>query len=210
MGTVRVVIADDHPVVRAGIRDMLEGGDDISVVGEATNGAEALELVKEEHPDVLLLDMEMPELTGVEVAQRLQEESHPVRLLALSSYEEQEYVQGLLQNGASGYLTKEHAPELILEAVRAVARGEVRWFVQPNSSTPSTQPSDLTSRETDILRLMASGHSNASIAEELHLAESTVRKHATQLYRKIDAESGREAIAWAWQNGIMSSTDLAD
>jgi DNA-binding NarL/FixJ family response regulator len=208
MATVRVVIADDHPVVRAGIRDMLNEADDITVVGEATNGAEALDLVDEEHPDVLLLDMEMPELTGVEVAQRLQAESHPVRLLALSSYEEQEYVQGLLQNGASGYLTKEHAPELILEAVRAVAQGEVRWFVQPDPSSP--RPSDLTQRETEILRLMATGHSNAGIADELHLAESTVRKHATQLYRKIGAESGREAIAWAWQNGLMSSSEESE
>ncbi|PQJ34851.1 hypothetical protein BSZ35_09770 [Salinibacter sp. 10B] len=205
MATVRVVIADDHPVVRAGIRDLLNGADDITVVGEATNGAEALDLVEDEHPDVLLLDMEMPELTGVEVAQRLQAKSHPVRLLALSSYEEQEYVQGLLQNGASGYLTKEHAPELILEAVRAVARGEVRWFVQPDPSSPRS--SDLTRRETEILRLMAQGHSNAGIADELNLAESTIRKHATQLYRKIGAESGREAIAWAWQNGIMSSDE---
>jgi DNA-binding NarL/FixJ family response regulator len=207
---VRVVVADDHPVVRAGIRDMLEGADDITVVGEATNGAEALDLVQEEHPDVLLLDMEMPELSGVEVARRLQAESHPVRLLALSSYEEQEYVQGLLQNGASGYLTKEHAPELILEAVRAVARGEVRWFVQPNASEPSPPSSDLTPRETDILRLMAKGHSNTSIAEELSLAESTIRKHATQIYRKINAESAREAIAWAWQNGIMSREGETD
>ncbi len=207
MATVRVAIADDHPVVRAGIRDLLEGADDITVVGEATNGTEALDLVNDEHPDVLLLDMEMPELSGVEVAQRLQAQSHPVRLLALSSYEEQEYVQGLLQNGASGYLTKEHAPKLILEAVRAVAQGEVRWFVQPNSPGPSTQPSDLTSRETDILRLMAQGYSNPDIAEALNLAESTIRKHATQLYRKIDAESAREAIAWAWQNGIMSQED---
>jgi DNA-binding NarL/FixJ family response regulator len=208
MATVRVVIADDHPVVRAGIRDMLDGADDITVVGEATSGREALDLVEEEYPDVLLLDVEMPELSGVEVARRLQAESHPVRLLALSSYDDQEYVQSLLQSGASGYLTKEHAPELILEAVRAVAQGEVRWFVQPNPS--ATRPSDLTRRETDILRLMAKGHSNEGIADALGLAESTIRKHATQLYRKIGVESGRAAIAWAWQNGIMSPPEEAD
>lgn len=187
---------------------MLDGADDIAVVGEATSGREALDLVEEEFPDVLLLDVEMPELSGVEVARRLQAESHPVRLLALSSYDDQEYVQSLLQSGASGYLTKEHAPELILEAVRAVAQGEVRWFVQPNPS--ATRPADLTRRETDILRLTAKGHSNEGIADALDLAESTIRKHATQLYRKIGVESGRAAIAWAWQNGIMSSSEESD
>jgi DNA-binding NarL/FixJ family response regulator len=203
MPPVRVVIADDHPVVRSGIRDMLDGADGIEVVGEATCGPEALEQVEDTHPDVLLLDVEMPEMSGVEVAQRLQERSHPVRLLALSSYDDQEYVQGLLDGGASGYLTKENAPELIVEAVRAVAEGEVRWFVQPSlNAGPSP---DLTFREKEILRLIAKGYSNDGVAEQLNISESTVRTHATNIYRKIDADSAREAIAWAWQNGIMSS-----
>jgi DNA-binding NarL/FixJ family response regulator len=205
MSSVRVVIADDHPVVRSGICDMLTAADGITVVGEAEDGAEALRLTREEHPDVLLLDVEMPERSGVEVARELQTESNPTRLLALSSYDDQEYVQGLLKNGASGYLTKENAPELIIEAVRAVARGEVRWFVQPSPSS-STAP-DLTSREKEILQVMARGLSNDEIAEELHLAESTIRKHATNIYRKLGVDSAREAIAWAWQNGIMSSTE---
>ena len=205
MSSVRVVIADDHPVVRSGIRDMLSTADGITVVGEAEDGAEALRLTRDEHPDVLLLDVEMPERSGVEVAQALQSESSPTRLLALSSYDDQEYVQGLLKNGAAGYLTKENAPELIIEAVRAVARGEVRWFVQPSPS-PSTAP-DLTAREEEILQVMARGLSNDEIAQELHLAESTIRKHATNIYRKLGVDSAREAIAWAWQNGIMSSTE---
>jgi DNA-binding NarL/FixJ family response regulator len=203
MPPVRVVIADDHPIVRSGIRDMLDGADGITVVGEATCGPEALEQVEETHPDVLLLDVEMPELSGVEVAQRLQERSHPVRLLALSSYDDQEYVQGLLDGGASGYLTKENAPELIVEAVRAVADGEVRWFVQP-SVNASADP-DLTFREKEILRHIAKGYSNDGVAEQLGISESTVRTHATNIYRKIGADSAREAIAWAWQNGIMSA-----
>jgi DNA-binding NarL/FixJ family response regulator len=149
----------------------------------------------------------MPELSGLEVAQRLQETSSPVRLLALSSYDDQEYVRGLLDNGASGYLTKENAPELIVEAVRAVARGEVRWFVQPAPS-PEEAP-DLTAREEDVLRLIARGYSNDRVAEELHLAESTIRKHATNVYRKLGVDSAREAIAWAWQNGVMSPSGEA-
>lgn len=205
MPPVRVVIADDHPVVRAGIRDMLEADDNIEVVAEAESGEEALQQVEAQQPDVLLLDVEMPERSGVEVAQHLQSESNPVRLLALSSYDDQEYVQGLLKSGASGYLTKEHAPELIVEAVRAVARGEVRWFVQPSQSLEESP--NLTEREEDILRLMANGCSNEDIAEELYIAESTVRKHATNLYQKLNVTSGREAIAWAWQNGIMSESE---
>jgi len=205
MSSVRIVIADDHPVVRSGIREMLAADDDLEVVGEAESGPDALQLVEDTQPDVLLLDVEMPELSGVEVAQRLQAESIPVRILALSSYDDQEYVQGLLEGGASGYLTKENAPELIVEAVRAVARGEVRWFVQPAPTADETP--DLTSRETDVLRLMARGLSNDEVADELHLAESTVRKHATSVYRKLDVESAREAIAWAWQQGVMSPHD---
>lgn len=205
MPTVRVVIADDHPVVRSGIRDMLDGTHGIEVVGEAASGPEALEQVKEKHPDVLLLDVEMPEMSGVEVAQHLQEQSHPVRLLALSSYDDQEYVQGLLDGGASGYLTKENAPELIVEAVQAVAEGEVRWFVQPSVHDGSSP--ELTFREKEILRLIAKGYSNDGVAEQLGISESTVRTHATNIYRKINADSAREAIAWAWQNGIMSPSD---
>jgi len=205
MPTVRVVIADDHPIVRSGIRDMLDQADGLEVVGEAASGTEALQIVEEKQPDVLLLDVEMPELSGVEVAQQLQEASSPVRLLALSSYDDQEYVRGLLESGASGYLTKENAPELIVEAVRAVAQGEVRWFVRPSPSPDGTP--DLTGREEDVLRLMARGHSNERVAEELHLAESTVRKHATNVYRKLGVDSAREAIAWAWQNGVMSPSE---
>lgn len=181
---------------------MLEAADGITVVGEAGNGEEALERVDEHQPDVLLLDVEMPELSGIEVAQRLQDDGSPVRLLALSSYDDQEYVQGLLANGAAGYLTKEKAPELIIEAVRAVADGEVRWFVQPSVSAENVP--DFTHRETEVLQLMAEGHSNEGIADALHISESTVRKHATNVYQKLDVESAREAIAWAWQNGIMS------
>lgn len=206
MPTVRVVIADDHPVFRSGIHDLLDGADGITVVGEAECGGEALELAEREQPDVLLLDMEMPGLSGPEVAKRLQERDSPVRVLALSSYDDQEYVQGLLDSDASGYLTKENAPDLIVEAVRAVADGQVRWFVRPDRDGTRSNP-DLTERETEILRLFARGYSNAEVAETLHIAGSTVRKHATNLYQKIGVDSAREAIAWAWQNGIMSDID---
>lgn len=126
----RVVLADDHAAVRLGIRIILERAPDIMVIGEAGNGFDALRLVEELTPDVLLLDMEMPGLKGVEVAQHLKAAGSPVRILALSSYDDKQYILGLLANGALGYLVKEEAPEKIVAAVRGVARGERVWVSQ--------------------------------------------------------------------------------
>jgi DNA-binding NarL/FixJ family response regulator len=124
----RVILADDHDAVRAGIRCILQSEKGIEVVGEARNGAEAIQLVNQLKPDVLLLDMEMPVLNGIEVARRLQNESSPVHILALSSYDDSHYILELLANGASGYLTKDEAPEYIVHAVQRVAKGEHGCF----------------------------------------------------------------------------------
>jgi DNA-binding NarL/FixJ family response regulator len=200
---IRIVVADDHPVVRAGICDILEEAPDMTVVGEASNGEETFRLVDSENPDVLLVDIEMPKGSGIDVAKRLKDSG--VHVLALSSYDDPEYASGLLESGASGYLTKEKAPALILEAVRAVQRGEVRWFVQPQQD--SAQKEDLTEREKEVLRLMAKGHSNRELAEALFVSENTIRSHTASIYSKINVESAREAIAWAWKSGLMGRGD---
>jgi len=205
MSSVRVVIADDHPIVRTGIRDILDDANGIEVVGEASTGAEALNEVKSKHPDVLLLDVEMPEQSGVDVARRLHGDCTATRLLALSSYDNRAYVQGLLESGASGYLTKENAPELIVEAVRAVAAGEVRWFVTPGEV--NGDPEDLTRQERTVLARMAEGRSNDEIANVLNVTRSTVRSHLSSIYRKLALDSSREAIAWAWKQGIVERRD---
>jgi DNA-binding NarL/FixJ family response regulator len=127
MKTTRVVVADDHPMVRTAIRKLLEKATDIAVIGEADDGAEALRLAEDLAPDVLLLDMEMPGLHGVEVARQLQAGGSAVRILALSAYDDQQYILGMLTSGAAGYLTKEEAPRILIEAVRGVARGERGW-----------------------------------------------------------------------------------
>lgn len=202
MADIRVATADDHPIFLNGIELLLEEADDITLVGQANTGLEALDLAIEEKPDVLLLDMELPELSGPEVSRRLQERNSPVRVLALSSHDNQEYVQQLLATGASGYITKENAPQLIIEAVRAVADGEVRWFVTPESQEGTSDP-DMTDRETEVLQLLAQGYSNQEVADELDISYTTVRKHTSNAYEKIGVESARKAIAWAWQNGIM-------
>lgn len=125
---IRVVLADDHAVLRMGIRSLLNQSEDIQVIGEASTGVEAIRAVKDLKPDVLLLDMEMPEMDGVEVTRRLQEEKAPVRILVLSAYNDREYIQETLEMGVAGYLIKDEAPSSIVDAVRGVARGQQGWL----------------------------------------------------------------------------------
>jgi DNA-binding NarL/FixJ family response regulator len=125
---IRVVVADDHAAVRAGIRRLLAGADDIVVVGEAANGAQALQLVETLEPDVLLLDVEMPVMDGLQVAARLREKGEAVRVLALSAYDDRQYILGMLRGGASGYLTKDEVPSILLTALRSVAAGQADWL----------------------------------------------------------------------------------
>lgn len=128
MSKIRVVIADDHAIMRVGIRNILSRSNEICVVGEASNGSEAIQLVHELNPDVLILDMEMPIMDGVEVARRLQSNGTPVRILVLSAYDDRQYILEMLNMGASGYLIKDEAPEVIVEAVQGVANGEKGWI----------------------------------------------------------------------------------
>ncbi len=128
MGKIRVVIADDHAIMRVGIKNILMRSSEICVVGEASDGAEAIKLVNEHNPDVLILDMEMPVMDGVEVARRLQANNSPVRILVLSAYDDRQYILEMLKMGASGYLIKDEAPEVIVDAVQGIAHGEKGWI----------------------------------------------------------------------------------
>jgi DNA-binding NarL/FixJ family response regulator len=128
MDKIRVVIADDHAIMRVGIRNILSRSNEICVVGEASNGAEAIQLVSELSPDVLILDMEMPVMDGVEVARRLQANKSPVRILVLSAYDDRQYILEMLNMGAAGYLIKDEAPEVIVDAVQGIANGSKGWI----------------------------------------------------------------------------------
>lgn len=213
--SIRVVLADDHPVVRRGIRSLLEQAPDVAVVGEASDGAEALRLVETLAPDVLLLDMEMPGLSGVDVARRLHAAEAPVRVLALSAYDDEQYIFGLLDSGAAGYLTKDEAPTTIVEAVRGVAHGEEGWIsrraaakiVHRRRHALEAATASLSDREREVLRLVARGLSNSEIADTLFIAEGTVKNHVTHIYAKLDLRTRAEAVAWAWQHGLVETTD---
>lgn len=212
MPTIRVLMIDDHPIVRSGIRKLLEQARDITVVGEGDSGDVALDLIRRHKPDVLLLDMEMPGKTGVEVAREVNAAKLDVRILALSAYDDEQYIINLLASGAAGYLTKEEALDTIVDAVRGVAHGEEGWLSRRAVASmaaavrddPGPQPEigpDFTEREREVLQLLIKGWTNQQIADELYLSERTVRFHLTNVYAKIGISSRAEAIRWALTRG---------
>lgn len=208
MTPTNVLLVDDHPVVRAGIRNLLEKASDITVIGEASNGEEALHMVEELKPDVLLLDMEMPGLNGNQVAERLQKVGSAVRILALSAHDDKQYIQELLANGASGYLIKEEVPETIVEAVRGVARGEQGWVsrrVAAQMSSWMRQETEsrmgLTGREVEVLKAVVAGKTNQEIGLSLGISEKTVEKHLEGVFTKLGVASRVEAAVHAVREG---------
>ena len=195
----RVVLADDNSGIRAGVRFLLQRAPDITVVGEASDGLQALNLVEELSPDVLVLDMEMPVLNGTEVAAQLQDEHSPVRILVLSAHDDRQYIQSMLENGASGYVIKDDVPELLVAAVRAVAKG-YRHFVSAEiarkmalrqAQDKSDWPT-LTRREIDILSRLAGGSSPAEIARQTGLREDSLSRYLELLCKKLHADSLKE------------------
>ncbi len=212
--TIKVVLADDHPIVRSGIKNELAQSSDIEVVGEAADGDEALRLAQALQPDVLLLDINMPGQKAVRVIRELQAQTVQPRILILTAYSDVENVVGMLNAGASGYLLKDDDPSVIVEGVRAVAQGKT-WLSaavaaslvgQAAGEHPPAENDTLSDRELEVLRLMAQGCSNAQIAETLAISEGTVKNHVTNLYDHLGVHSRAEAVVWAWQHGVMQAT----
>jgi DNA-binding NarL/FixJ family response regulator len=194
--TIKVVLADDHPRVRAGIRNLLTPSPDIQVVGEARDGLEALDLVNDLRPDVLVLDVEMPKMNGQQVAQRLKDDGSPVHVLALSAYDDKEYILGMLENGAVGYLTKDEAPEVLAHAIRGVSRGEQGWVSQRVASIISSLKEDIplngvsmTPREKAVLDLVIEKRTDQEIATTLGISEGLVQRHVELLCLKLKTSS---------------------
>lgn len=207
--TIRVVLADDHPVVRGGIKDLLAGIDDIEVVGEASTGKETLALVQEKSPDVLLLDMELPDMKGIDVAQQLQQSGCRVKILVLSAHDDPFYIHELLEAGAMGYLVKEEAPQVIVDAVRGIANGEQGWVSRSVAARMVTwmrgdeEAARFTPREMDVLRLVTDGKTNQQVAALLGISEKTVEKYLFAVFQKIGVGSRTEAAVYAVREGLV-------
>jgi NarL family two-component system response regulator LiaR len=209
---IRILLADDHAVVRKGIREFLEEPGDIKVIAEAEDGAEALRLVEAHQPDVAVLDIRMPEVTGVEVARRIKERFPQVRVLVLTAYDDDPYVFALLQAGADGYVLKTASGDELVRAVRTVYAGEtalspeiagkvVRQATRRRPEGAADQVEPLTDRELDVLRLAARGLTNRAIGHELGISHRTVQGHMANIYGKLGVNSRTEAVTVALRRG---------
>lgn len=214
-GAIRVVLADDHAVVRKGIREFLESEPDITVVAEAVDGEQAVAMVAKHLPDVAVLDIQMPQVGGVEATRRIKAEHPEVRVLILSAYDDDPYVFALLQAGASGYVLKTADSAELVQAVRAVYRGEsaldpivTQRVVQQLASgrplgTPTTVEA-LTEREIEVLRLVAHGLTNKAIGQSLGISDRTVQGHLANIYGKLNVGSRTEAVTEALKQGWIT------
>jgi DNA-binding NarL/FixJ family response regulator len=210
MADIKVLIADDHPIVCKGIRNLLEPAADITVIGEAHSGAEALQLVQSLHPDLVLLDVELTDMSGIDVIRQLNEQKISMRILGLSSYDDREFISQLLALGASGYLLKDEIPEQIIEAIRGVARGETGWVSRKVAAKLSQilqkdqdGVADLTRREMDVLRLVVEAKTNGEIGVMLGISEKTVEKHLDTIFRKLGVASRVEAAVLAVRSDLI-------
>jgi two-component system, NarL family, response regulator LiaR len=211
--SIRVVIADDHNIVRKGIRELLTDEGDIAVVGEARTGQEAVDLALALQPDVVVMDINMPELSGVEATRQIRVSAPQVRVLALTAYTDDPYIYGLLDAGASGYILKTAESRDILRAVRSTAAGQsaIDPAVAPRLIARLTQPGShgdtLTERELDVLRLAARGLTNKQIGAELAISDRTVQNHLANIYAKLAVASRTEAVTAALQRALIQLHD---
>jgi DNA-binding NarL/FixJ family response regulator len=209
---IRVLIVDDHPVVREGIGSMLKKETDFKVVGEASNGLEAVEKARELSPDVVLMDLRMPEMDGVEAISTIKAEKPDIKFIILTTYSDDEYIFKGIAAGARAYLLKDAPRDELFKAIRMVSRGES--LIQPvvasrvldklaelSRKTPAGDT--LSDREIEVLRLMAGGQSNKDIADHLSITQSTVKTHITSIFQKLNVTTRTEAVTNALKKGII-------
>lgn len=214
MSKIRVLLVDDHAILRAGLRALLATYPDIEVVGEAGDGSEAIQRVKELHPDIVLMDISMPGMNGL-TATRYILEAHPdVRIIILTQYDSKEYILPLLQVGASGYVLKQCADTDLVKAIRSVYAGDS--FLYPSvartllesylGKEENTSHEELTPREREILVLIAQGYTNRQIAEILHISPKTVDVHRSRLMKKLDLHNVADLTRYAIRHGLIDLT----
>jgi len=212
--SIRVVVADDQSMVRAGFRMLLSGEPDIDVVAEASNGLEAVDKAGRFAPSVVLMDIRMPELDGLEATRRILAADDSIRILILTTFDLDEYVYEALRAGASGFVLKDDPPEQLLAAIRIVAGGDallspaitkrvIKEFTRAPRHTPPTQVRELTERELDVFRLIARGLSNAEIGRELYISDTTVKTHITHILQKLNLRDRVQAVVLAYETGLF-------
>ncbi len=212
--SIRVLVADDQSMVRAGFRMLLSDEEDIEVVAEASNGLEAVEKASRYKPSVVLMDIRMPELDGLTAAQRILEADDGARVLILTTFDHDEYVYEALRIGASGFVLKDDPPEQLIGAIRTIAQGDallspsitkrvIEQFGRVPRPEPPSELAELTTREHEILKLIAQGLSNAEIAEQLVISETTVKTHVTHILQKLNLRDRVQAVVLAYQTGLF-------
>src|SRR5689334_3924425 len=216
--TIRVLVADDQSMVRAGFRMLLADEPDIDVVAEASNGREAISQAARFHPHVVLMDIRMPVLDGLEATRQILEDDDSARVLVLTTFNLDEYVYEALRAGASGFVLKDDPPEQLIAAVRTIAGGEallsptvtrgvIEKFTRLRRTSPPQAVASLTDRELEVFRLIARGLSNAEIGQQLFITDTTVKTHVTRLLQKLDLRDRAQAIVLAYQTGLFESDD---
>jgi len=212
---IRLILADDHAVVRSGIRMLLEAQPDIEIVAEAESGRQAVDQVRKMKPDVVLMDVQMPELNGIEATQEIKKIAPETAVLALTMHEDDQYFFEMLHSGASGYVPKRAAPDELVTAIRTVARGEI--FLYPSLATRLVQDylkradsgeqplvyDDLTPREREVLVLIAEGLTNAEIADRLVISVKTVDRHRENIMRKLNMHNRIDLVKYAIRTGLI-------
>ncbi|MER7897883.1 response regulator transcription factor [Streptomyces sp. NPDC096046] len=207
---IRVLLVDDHQVVRRGLRTFLEVQDDIEVVGEAADGAEGVDRAEELRPDVILMDVKMPGMDGVDALRRLRELDNPARVLVVTSFTEQRTVVPALRAGAAGYVYKDVDPDALAGAIRSVHAGHIllqpevagALLAQEGTNSGTGRAGSLTEREREVLGLIADGRSNREIARALVLSEKTVKTHVSNILMKLDLADRTQAALWAVRHGV--------
>ena len=222
MNPIRILLADDHAVVRAGIRQFLERASDLQVIAEADDGEMAQKMIEAHHPDVAVLDIQMPKMTGIEVTRWVRAHHPQTGVLILTAYDDDPYVMAVLQAGANGYVLKTASPDEIVQAVREVDEGKsaldpaiARKLVSQFTSRPDSVSSELqgyeplTDRETEVLTLVAKGYTNKAIAVQLSISDRTVQGHLAKIFIKLQAASRTEAVmravSFGWITADLSS-----
>jgi DNA-binding NarL/FixJ family response regulator len=215
--TIRVLVADDQSMVRAGFRMLLAREQDIEVVAEASNGLEAVDKAARFHPTVVLMDIRMPELDGLEATRRILADN-AARILILTTFDLDEYIYEALRAGASGFVLKDDPPEQLIAAVRTVAAGDallsptitkrvIKQFARIPRAAPPKELHDLSAREQEVFRLIAAGLSNAEIAQELFISDTTVKTHVTHILQKLNLRDRVQAVVLAYQTGLFEADE---